>query len=470
MSNIYKIPLEQVQSVEWEGDGDLYDAKLYSLGAGHSEFIAFNPEFDWLYPLNICQPIKELKHRCFLWNYNGVWVAKYFTAQSNGNIHFTKLLLESNLNLTWESNPNLNKVSFTDDPRTKSLEDLYDLNYQMIWYLDNASSRSEDKIWALKCYLSDGLPIKDMGNVKAELPQLVWESNPNLNKVSFADDPRHKPLKDLYDLNYQMIWYLDDEANPTKDKIWALKCYLNNDLPIKDMGNVKAELPFQLDVIFISYNEPEAEKNWRRVLSKFPLAKRVNGVDGIINAHKAAATLSTTDMFYVVDGDAYLEDNWTFNFQPSIFDRDCVYVWTSINPINGLAYGYGGVKLIPRELMLSLDSNQLDMTTNISKKFKSMEQVSNTTAFNTDKFTTWRSAFRECVKLATKENSPAAEHRLAIWCSAGKDKQYGEWAIKGAISGRNFGIENKNDEETLQLINNYDWLYARFKSEQLTNN
>ena len=92
----------------------------------------------------------------------------------------------------------------------------------------------------------------------------------------------------------------------------------------KDMGYVSITGITQLDVIFISYNEPNAEKNWLRVLEKSPKAFRINGIKGIVNAHKCAAELATTDMFYVVDGDAYLTDEWSFAYQPSIFDRDCV--------------------------------------------------------------------------------------------------------------------------------------------------
>jgi hypothetical protein len=57
-------------------------------------------------------------------------------------------------------------------------------------------------------------------------------------------------------------------------------------------------------------------------------------------------------MFYVVDGDAWLADGWTFDYQPTIWNRNCAYIWTSRNPINDLEYGYGGVKLFPRQKLL----------------------------------------------------------------------------------------------------------------------
>ena len=48
------------------------------------------------------------------------------------------------------------------------------------------------------------------------------------------------------------------------------------------------------DVFFISYHEQYADKNFEALLDKAPLAKRVDNVKGIFNAHKRAAELSKT--------------------------------------------------------------------------------------------------------------------------------------------------------------------------------
>jgi hypothetical protein len=225
--------------------------------------------------------------------------------------------------------------------------------------------------------------------------------------------------------------------------------------------------------VFISYNEPNAEVNWQKVLAKAPDAKRVNGVKGIVAAHKKAADIVTTDMFYVVDGDAELADYWDFKFQPNLFDRDCVHVWRSINPVNDLKYGYGGVKLFPTKLVVSADANNTDMTTSLSDKFKLMPKISNTTAFNSDEFSTWRSAFRECAKLSGKvlkrQMVRETEKRLDIWCTLGADRPFGKYAITGAIAGRKFGEENQGNDRALQKVNDYDWLKSKFNENMLNN-
>ena len=41
------------------------------------------------------------------------------------------------------------------------------------------------------------------------------------------------------------------------------------------------------DIIFLSYDEPNAEKNYADLCSKVPWAKRVHGVHGSDAAHKA---------------------------------------------------------------------------------------------------------------------------------------------------------------------------------------
>ena len=120
---------------------------------------------------------------------------------------------------------------------------------------------------------------------------------------------------------------------------------------------------------------------------------------------------------------------------------------------------------MPRQLTLDMDTSSSDMTTSISKNLKIMEEVSNITGFNVDEFSTWRSAFRECVKLASKtikgQVDDETNERLRIWTTVGKDKQFGEYCIKGAIAGMEFGLSNSSN---LYRINDFDWLKVRFNS------
>lgn len=220
------------------------------------------------------------------------------------------------------------------------------------------------------------------------------------------------------------------------------------------------------DIVFISYQEPSADANYAALKTRFPMIKRVHGVKGIHQAHIAAAKKCFTKMFWIVDADAIVMDNFNFDYIVPNHQLDHVHVWRSQNPVNDLVYGYGGVKLLPRKLTIDMDLTNPDMTTSISDKFIAVEQVANITAFNTDAFSAWRSAFRECAKLSSKaiarQNDEETETRLNIWCTKGSERQYGDYAIAGANAGRKFGISNRND---ISLINNFEWLQQQFDSK-----
>jgi hypothetical protein len=229
--------------------------------------------------------------------------------------------------------------------------------------------------------------------------------------------------------------------------------------------------PKPFDVVFISYQEPNCEENYNNLLKKTPYAKRIHGVKGIHQAHIAAAKLCDTDMFWIVDGDAEIVNDFKFDYQVARWDKEIVHVWRSQNPINDLVYGYGGVKLFPRDLTINMDITKPDMTTSISSKFKAMSELSNITAFNTDPFNTWKSAFRECVKLSSavidRQKQEETYIRLNTWCTLGNDRIFGNAAISGANLGRKYGESNKGNTDALRLINDFDWLKEQFDASNI---
>ena len=231
-------------------------------------------------------------------------------------------------------------------------------------------------------------------------------------------------------------------------------------------------VPQNFDIVFMSYNELNADENFKNLTIKFPNAVRVHGVKGIHQAHMAAAKLVSTDMFWVVDGDAQIVESFNFDYVVPKHDFDTVHVWRSKNPINDLEYGYGGVKLLPTNLTLKMNINSVDMTTSISSKFKAMGDVSNVTAFNTDAFSAWRSAFRECVKLSSnvidRHRYQENAERLNAWLTFYPGKPFAQEAVEGAYDGREYGRKNAADPAALSLINDFDWLKKRFEQTPMT--
>jgi len=286
-----------------------------------------------------------------------------------------------------------------------------------------------------------------------------------------------------------------------------------------------------LDVFFISMGEVGAEENFQRLLQFAPNAKRVTDVNGIYAVHKACALQSTTENFYVVDADAWIVDRFDFLWKPSkrklhwgVPETECVINWLSINPVNGLIYGYGAVKMFPRTPFLVDTEWTVDMSSSIVKVAINKDIVSNETRFNVTPESAWIGAFRECAKLASlaiikarikrikqreqdeveqlslfvsnldcsdihKTNHRSANtvtitnmykdeqnilnhwpeietcsQRRMVWTTTSQKELNGEYAILGARAGASFGIRNSDDIQTLNLINNWDWLKKEFKN------
>ena len=220
------------------------------------------------------------------------------------------------------------------------------------------------------------------------------------------------------------------------------------------------------DIIFLSYDEENADAKWASFSAKFPRAKRVHGVTGIAAAHFAAAKASTTSMFFVVDADAEINPDFDFSYTASKDEQDKVLVWRSINPVNGLSYGSGAVKLFSKSLVESFASSAVvDFATSFAGKFVSKDSISNITRFNTSSFAAWRAGFREACKLASSaiyNTDPATADRLEVWCSVGRERPYGTDTIAGAQAGKRYGETFANDKASLMNINNFEWLKQQY--------
>lgn len=277
-----------------------------------------------------------------------------------------------------------------------------------------------------------------------------------------------------YERKIHHVWkngqYFDGISLTSKHKPLSQREIDYRFFAIKKEYDIVSSHPKPYDIVFISNGETNADNNYELLKQRYPQAKRVDKVKGIHQAHIEAANLCDTEMFWVVDGDAEILETFHFDHQIAKYDvdgRSTVYVWRSYNPVNGLIYGYGGVKLLPTKLTRNIDTTSADMTTSISKNFKAMNEMSNKTVFNTDPFSAWRSGFRECVKLASRtidrQNEEETQFRLQAWCERGIDKPYGEYSINGAIAGKLYGEKHKGDLQALAKINDFQWLQDLFK-------
>lgn len=224
------------------------------------------------------------------------------------------------------------------------------------------------------------------------------------------------------------------------------------------------------DVVFISYDEPNADENWKLLSELIPWARRVHGISGIYEAHQAAEMLVDTEYFFTVDGDNQIDPEFDWENIPNHGPGDdCVHVWRCRNAVNGLTYGYGGVKLWPRNHLQTYREIAVDITTCVADgRFRVQPVVASTTVFNTTPFNAWRAGFRECVKLASgtiRKSDAETSERLRIWTTVGQEAQYGAYCIRGAGMGMEYGMQHRGDLTALRLINDFQWLRELFQTQ-----
>jgi hypothetical protein len=231
-----------------------------------------------------------------------------------------------------------------------------------------------------------------------------------------------------------------------------------------------------LDVVYLSYDEPQKEEFWVKIKNMVPWAVRVDGVKGSDAAHKAAAAASTTERFILIDGDN-LPDAEFFNQTlelPTEQWEQAVFRWRARNYINGLMYGNGGLSSWTRTFVNNMRTHEnTDGRTETEVEFCfdplywAMHDCYSTTYPNGDAYHAWRAGFREGVKMCLDRGvRPSLEefkqkvqqknlNHLTIWHNIGTDVDYGEWAIAGARQGTYMTMLTNWD---YRLVQNFDEL------------
>jgi hypothetical protein len=248
-----------------------------------------------------------------------------------------------------------------------------------------------------------------------------------------------------------------------------------------------------LDVVYLSYDEPNKEEFWVKIRNLVPWAVRVDSVKGSDAAHKAAAAASTTERFILIDGDN-LPDAEFFN-QTLEFPNDqweqAVFRWRARNHVNGLMYGNGGVSSWTREFVQNMRTHEntdgrveTEVEFCFDPLYWAMHDCYSTTYPNGSAFHAWRAGFREGVKMClnrgarpTLEEFKTSVHQrnldhLTIWHNIGTDVDHGEWAIAGARQGTYMTMLTNWD---YRLVQNFDalgdlWLTVKDSEPRMLSN
>lgn len=242
----------------------------------------------------------------------------------------------------------------------------------------------------------------------------------------------------------------------------------------------------ELDIFYISYDEPNCEEHWADLLNKVPWAKRVHGVKGFDAAHKACAEQSETDRFITVDGDNIVMPDF-FEQTLDIPDTDhdgnniaeSIFSWNGKNLLNGLVYGNGGLKCWPTEYTKTINTHEAATDGEGMEFCWKLNYIQLNDTFSevhqtASPFQAFRAGFREGVKMSLDQGVRVRAdefiqkiwwgnyNRLQTWCNIGSDVENGLWAIYGARLGCEMTVLSDWDTN---LISDYDWFKNFFYSE-----
>jgi len=296
---------------------------------------------------------------------------------------------------------------------------------------------------------------------KLKDPIKAYNTEKDFYKWMVNTDLTDEPLPNFY----PSFW--EDEKMYTWGKTKDIML-VPGDRAIKQFYDIDRSVHFDLeynarpmDIIFLSYDEPNAEENWKKLKEKHPRAKRSHGVKGRTQAYYAAAAMSDTDYFFAVFPTIDIDDSFDFAFQPDRMKNACHYIFHCKNPVNGLEYGHRAVILYNKHLCLSTIHPSLDFT--LSQPHTVVPQLCGTSHFNTTPEISWRVAFREVIKLCEMKPTVESRHRLKKWCELGK----GDNALlvqQGALNAVEYYKEHKDDMNALKLSYELEWLKNKFNS------
>ena len=220
-----------------------------------------------------------------------------------------------------------------------------------------------------------------------------------------------------------------------------------------------------LDIVYISNGEPDEEKWYNHTCCVTnSTVKWIRGINGRTAAYQAAARASETPWFFAVFAKLEVLGNqfpWT-TWVPDYFQEPKHYIFNSLNPLNGLEYGHMAVIAYNKCLVLENNNPGIDFT--LSQPHDSVPILSGIANFNQDQWMTWRTAFREVVKLKhfmSIQPTVETEERLRVWCTVA-DGNFAEDCLKGAQDAVHYYNEVDGDYEKLKLSFEWVWLTDRF--------
>ena len=220
-----------------------------------------------------------------------------------------------------------------------------------------------------------------------------------------------------------------------------------------------------MDIVFLSNGESCAEENYQHLLKVTEglpnRVVRVDGINGRVQAYHAVAEASETPWALTVFAKLKVSQKFDWNWQPDRLQMPKHYIFHAKNPVNGLTYGHQAMIAYNKKLTLANEGYGLDFTMDDPNEVVSI--ISGIATFNTDAYSTWRTAFRECIKLKMSGTTESKE-RLDMWLTVGMGK-FNEYSMEGAQHAVEYYEEVSGDFNKLKLSYEWDWLKEKYKSK-----
>lgn len=246
---------------------------------------------------------------------------------------------------------------------------------------------------------------------------------------------------------------------------WLVSKYHTNLTPAEylyldgfpDIHFTKTELESDrklLDIVYISNGEPEAEKHYQHLLKTVKTGNkihRIDRIDGRSAAYYAAASVSTTAWFFAVFAKLEVNPEFDWTWYPSATNSPMHYVFNAHNPVNGLEYGH--MAMIAYNKLLTLETEYTGLDFVMTKAHDLVPILSGTARYNQNPIVTWRTAFRECIKLRDN-GSEESLARLQTWLTMDRG-EFGNWSVLGARDAVTY--YEAVDGEFDQLLLSYEW-------------
>ena len=236
--------------------------------------------------------------------------------------------------------------------------------------------------------------------------------------------------------------------------------------------------------MFLSFDEPWAERTWGDLKRKAPRAQRVHGIKGLDASHKAAAAAVSGDWVVTVDADTTVDAALLDAPVPDhLLTGDWRLDWLSRNAVNGLWSGNGCVKLWPRPLLemmrtheaAPVDEMSLDHDIWRVRPGRSLNLVMPERLCQSDPARTARHAFRAGFRegvflhhLARRASPEGADwrateaaRRLRIWACVGRHARNGLLMMYGARLGLWMMLEGTCDPRTTNDYADLEVLWQR---------